>query len=582
MKRKILTLLTALVLLASFEKNTQVADAKNITETQVTLESAGELESVSYSVATEKKIKSVLVNALEEVKTKVDFSSYGISYEGFEEVYRETVDSNHRYFYVNGCSYSATNGKLAEVNIRYTANKSTIKKMLQEYDAAMALAVNEVADDWSDMEKALYLNDYLSQNCTYDFTYTGRTAYDALVKKAVVCEGYAQAYKALLAEVGIRSEIVSSQSLNHAWNLVEINGKYYHVDVTWNDSRGETLGSARHAYFMKSTEYFKKDHYVADDWKITGDWKLSSAKDTAYDNCVWNDIDTGFSYANGYWYAFDGNNIVKYQCDGKKFTAVGTEIEINDVWHVVGVEEGQFGYWYDKYTGLGSCNGFLYYSNENTIYKYDLEGKTSSVLYKLTPEQEKTGRIFGLQINVDGTINYYFNDTPVSGGKVYTLPQKLNTVAKYTIVFKGNGATDGIVNKLTKCKYGTTYKLPVNTFKRSGYVFNGWNTKANGKGKAYKNKASVKNLAKDNGKIVTLYAQWKKVGINTTKKTLKVGASYTLKLTGTTIKSTSSSNRKIATVNKKGKVVAKKAGKATIKLKAKNGKTYKCQITVKK
>lgn len=84
------------------------------------------------------------------------------------------------------------------------------------------------------------------------------------------------------------------------------------------------------------------------------------------------------------------------------------------------------------------------------------------------------------------------------------------TPNKYTIAFKGNGSTSGKMSSMTSRKYGTSYKLTSNTFKKKGYTFVGWNTKANGKGKSYKNKASVKNLTSKNGGKVTLYAQWKK------------------------------------------------------------------------
>ena len=73
----------------------------------------------------------------------------------------------------------------------------------------------------------------------------------------------------------------------------------------------------------------------------------------------------------------------------------------------------------------------------------------------------------------------------------------------------------------------------------------------------------------------------KKPHLNSTKKTLYKGKSYTLKITGTKAVSWKSSNKSVAIVNKKGKVTAKKAGKATITCKGKNGKSYKCRITVK-
>lgn len=81
---------------------------------------------------------------------------------------------------------------------------------------------------------------------------------------------------------------------------------------------------------------------------------------------------------------------------------------------------------------------------------------------------------------------------------------------KYTVKFHGNGSTSGTMKSLTGCGYGNTYTLAANKFKRTGYTFAGWNTKKNGKGKSYKNKAQIKNLTSVDGKTVTLYAQWKK------------------------------------------------------------------------
>lgn len=81
---------------------------------------------------------------------------------------------------------------------------------------------------------------------------------------------------------------------------------------------------------------------------------------------------------------------------------------------------------------------------------------------------------------------------------------------KYTIKFNGNGSTGGKMSSLTNCKYGKSYKLTANKFKKSGYTFVGWNTKKNGSGKTYKNKQSIKNLTSKNGGTVTLYAQWMK------------------------------------------------------------------------
>lgn len=90
----------------------------------------------------------------------------------------------------------------------------------------------------------------------------------------------------------------------------------------------------------------------------------------------------------------------------------------------------------------------------------------------------------------------------------------------YNVVFKANGGKGSM--KKQDFAYGTKKALAANAFTRNSYSFVGWNTKANGSGKAYKNKQSVKNLSSKNGASVTLYAQWKKE--TTTTATINASA----------------------------------------------------------
>lgn len=83
------------------------------------------------------------------------------------------------------------------------------------------------------------------------------------------------------------------------------------------------------------------------------------------------------------------------------------------------------------------------------------------------------------------------------------------TAIRYRIRYNKNGATSGTMADTTSCQYNKSYTLRKNTFQKTAYVFNGWNTKADGTGKTYANQASVKNLTAISGKTVTLYAQWK-------------------------------------------------------------------------
>lgn len=84
---------------------------------------------------------------------------------------------------------------------------------------------------------------------------------------------------------------------------------------------------------------------------------------------------------------------------------------------------------------------------------------------------------------------------------------------QYTIQFDGNGAESGELQPIENCEADIYYVLPQNSFMRKGYLFTGWNTKADGTGKAYTEKESVVNLADNNVDSVTLYAQWRKLDV---------------------------------------------------------------------
>lgn len=97
------------------------------------------------------------------------------------------------------------------------------------------------------------------------------TIYGALKNGKAVCEGYSRAFKYLVDGMGIPCLLVSGtakpeegQSQSHAWNYVQIEQKWYAIDVTWDDpivEEGvEQTDEMKYKYFLKGSEEFKKDH----------------------------------------------------------------------------------------------------------------------------------------------------------------------------------------------------------------------------------------------------------------------------------------------------------------------------------
>ena len=75
----------------------------------------------------------------------------------------------------------------------------------------------------------------------------------ALLKGTAVCSGYAKAYEAMLDAAGIPNETITGYAGGyHAWNLVQVDGQWYHVDTTWDDPTTQGGDYIRYTYFLKS------------------------------------------------------------------------------------------------------------------------------------------------------------------------------------------------------------------------------------------------------------------------------------------------------------------------------------------
>lgn len=91
------------------------------------------------------------------------------------------------------------------------------------------------------------------------------TAYGALVTGSAVGEGYAMAYKAMCDELGIGCYVVvgTRDGSPHAWNIVALDGHYYHIDVSMCDLNGI------------STAFLKNDNEMKNNYKWdTGKYKV--------------------------------------------------------------------------------------------------------------------------------------------------------------------------------------------------------------------------------------------------------------------------------------------------------------------
>ena len=130
---------------------------------------------------------------------------------------------------------------------------------------------NYITSDMSEYQKVRVINDWLTCNAHYDYSYSAHSAEGVLNNGAGVCESYARAAQKLLDKAGIRNMYIGGSANNgsgyagHAWNLVNVNGSWYHLDTTWNDPAdwndpAVISGYEGYHYFLLTSAQISGDH----------------------------------------------------------------------------------------------------------------------------------------------------------------------------------------------------------------------------------------------------------------------------------------------------------------------------------
>lgn len=331
--------------------------------------------SFSVSIDTEGLI-AYLEETMMDCPKRVDVSDFGIPYTTEDGIAVQKLIWNGTpvLFHVNGIGLSGANGIIQYIYFTYHYDAETYKSM---YDACVKVTREMTADlvnnnAITDVTKALILHDRIIASCEYDLagavsgniSNESQEMYGALVNGVANCQGYAYAYMYLLDAVGIDSYICSSETMHHDWNIVILNGKKYHVDVTFDDPVYDVTGRVYHDYFLLSTEAIKKSEHNYNDFD-------TSPTDKTYDNYYWRNSRAQFCLVNGNVYYIDNiNETLKRVGSSSHLT------KVSDVWTTA---EGN--YWKGNYVRMATDGVNLLYSKTDGIYAYNISNGSTKRIY---------------------------------------------------------------------------------------------------------------------------------------------------------------------------------------------------------
>ena len=159
---------------------------------------------------------------------------------------------------------SSDNVKLlygSEYTFGITIKKVYTEEEIKEINKVIDEVISEKTNNSMPIrEKIRVIHDYIIDNTEYDklkndnindTTYKSQTAYGALIQGYATCNGYSDAMAIFLDKLNVINYKISNDE--HIWNLVYLDGKWYHLELTWDDPISE-INVNRDTYFLITSD----------------------------------------------------------------------------------------------------------------------------------------------------------------------------------------------------------------------------------------------------------------------------------------------------------------------------------------
>ena len=250
------------------------------------------LQEGEYDIATGESVhlgatKSTAETVIENIHSgllsysdNIDVSAVRCSVDDFDAFYSNIINDNPDLFFVSSSYryyYNKTSNYVTAVVPQYAMTQDEVESALEVFYAGAEKALKEVDSSMSDLQKALTIHDYICSNAIYPNIYDENgnyvaaldldiyhSAYGFFKNNIAVCAGYTLTFSYLMHQLGIDCEYVSSDKMEHAWNKIKLDGNWYNIDITYDNSDyvgGEnTYGLAYHSCFLKSDSYFQSEN----------------------------------------------------------------------------------------------------------------------------------------------------------------------------------------------------------------------------------------------------------------------------------------------------------------------------------
>lgn len=323
---------------------------------------------VAYNVVASTKIETLdqltneiakqLNNFATEIKVTYSGSMSGFDKKLMEAFEKAQQNSTYASGHLQGMTMTADSTGNVTYKVKYFTTSAQETAVQKKIDGILKTIIKPTMTQF---QKVKAVNDYIVSNTSYGSKTKAspHSAYALLFEGQAVCQGYALTAYKMLEQAGIETKYVVGYvngNEAHAWNMVEVDGKWYHLDTTWNDPLPNRIGASSYDYFLVSDAQLKKDHT----W-ITSNYPAATS--TAYQ--FMQNVHFAHQINNTLYFSNTADNDKLYKLDlvsGKKTKVVDTR-----ALYITGVGENLY---------------YSNYSNGGYLTKLNLKTLKSSVVVK--------------------------------------------------------------------------------------------------------------------------------------------------------------------------------------------------------
>ena len=190
-------------------------------------------------------------------------SYYSLGTAGHDFTFNFTASGTYRiYFYFMDNDRNDPQNDKGIYYLRTTAgvtvNDAARPSVTQIVNNAVAQCRQQT--DGSEYDMALWLHDWTLDQLEYDHSLNWCSAESGLTRHQGTCESYQRIYSKLLDAAGIANDRITGNG--HTWNAVKIDGKWFQMDLTWDDTSDNWYGDLdqRHLHFGLTDELMAIAH----------------------------------------------------------------------------------------------------------------------------------------------------------------------------------------------------------------------------------------------------------------------------------------------------------------------------------